>query len=145
MWCLQIRRHLRHRVSYSSCAQVSPCCSLFCAYTYLPHHSAAAVSFLAYHTFILYHSPHFLGLPSISIDWFFMHLYLDIFPFYHLCFIHSFICIPVVIVISAQYHNTNFTFLFSFHVPPRINQNVDNTLCEPIITPWTFAPHLPWE
>ena len=71
-----------------------------------------AVSFLAssYHTSFPLHSPHFL----------------DVLPFYHLCIIifvsliHShlhLICFPVVIVISAQYHNTNFALLFSFHVP----------------------------
>ena len=113
--------------SYSSCAQVSPCRSLFCAYTYLLHHSVVAVSFLAssYHTSLPLHSPHFLGLASVSfIDWSFTHSFLDsTISFGSLLlvtFIHShlhLIFFPVVIVISAQYHNTNFALLFSFHVP----------------------------
>ena len=67
-------------------------------------------------------SPHFLGLASVSfIDWSFTHSCLDsTISFGSLLlvtFIHShlhLICFPVVIVISAQYHNTNFALLFFF-------------------------------
>ena len=67
-------------------------------------------------------SPHSLGLASVSfIDWSFTHSCLDstisFGPFLLVTFIHShlhLIYFLVVIVISAQYHNTNFTLLFFF-------------------------------
>ena len=73
---------LRHRGSYSSCAQVSPCPSLFCAYTYLPHHSAhRTIPLSPFIPPILLGSPlsfsltglsriHFLTLPSHSVHCF---------------------------------------------------------------------------
>ena len=119
LWRLQIRRHSPS----SRLIFFVPRCLLAVVF---PAHilTTTAVLFLAssYHTSFPLHSPHSLGLASVSsINWSFTHSFLDsTISFGSLLlvtFIHwhlHLICFPVVIVISAQYHNTNFTFLFFF-------------------------------
>ena len=120
---------LRHRGSYSSCAQVSPCRSLFCAY--LPSPSLRRCCVVS--CFII----PYLFPPSFPVfSWArvcllhfltFFHSTISFGSFLLATLIHShlhLICFLVVIVISAQYHNTNFALLFSFHVPSSNQQKM---------------------
>ena len=128
LWRLQIHRH-----SPSSCPHILrvPRCRL--AVVFSAHILTFSTTppllchFLLHRAIPLspFISPHSLGLASVSfIDWSFTYSFLDsTISFGSLLlvtFIHShlhLICFLVVIVISAQYHNTDFALLFSFHVP----------------------------